>query len=107
MNKLNYIVFVFLVSSCASLTGPEGAFPDTKYDFLDEIIRDVVTTDDLELIQRRIITQLTLLQRILSSKKFQSLDKFFQQVEQVKFNLEDWVNYFGFMLKLFLQQPGQ
>ena len=50
MNKLNYIVFVFLVSSCASLTGPEGAFPDTKYDFLDEeLSEDIVTTDDLEL----------------------------------------------------------
>jgi outer membrane protein assembly factor BamC len=50
MNKLKYTVFVFLVSSCASLTGPEGAFPDTKYDFLDEeLSEDVVTTDDLEL----------------------------------------------------------
>ena len=29
---------------------PEGAFPDTKYDFLDEeLSEDVVTTDDLEL----------------------------------------------------------
>ena len=50
MNKLNYIVLLLLVSSCASLTGPEGAFPDTKYDFLDEeLSEDVVTTDDLEL----------------------------------------------------------
>ena len=50
MNKLIYIVLVLLVSSCASLTGPEGAFPDTKYDFLDEeLSEDVVTTDDLEL----------------------------------------------------------
>jgi len=50
MNKLNYIVLVLLVSSCASLTGPEGAFPETKYDFLDEeLSEDVVTTDDLEL----------------------------------------------------------
>ena len=50
MNKLNYIVFILLLSSCASLTGPEGAFPDTKYDFLDEeLSEDVVTTDDLEL----------------------------------------------------------
>ena len=50
MNKLNYVVLVFLVSSCASLTGPEGAFPDTKYDFLDEELSgDVVTTDDLAL----------------------------------------------------------
>ena len=32
------------------MTGPEGAFPDTKYDFLDEELSDdVVTTDDLEL----------------------------------------------------------
>ena len=50
MNKLNYVIFVFLLSSCASLTGPEGAFPDTKYDFLDEeLSEDVITTDDLEL----------------------------------------------------------
>ena len=50
MSKLKYVVLVFLVSSCASLTGPEGAFPDTKYDFLDEELSgDVVTTDDLEL----------------------------------------------------------
>ena len=50
MNKLNYILLVLLVSSCASLTGPEGAFPDTKYDFLDEeLSEDVITTDDLEL----------------------------------------------------------
>ena len=50
MTKLNNIVLVFLLSSCASLTGPEGAFPDTKYDFLDEeLSEDVVTTDDLKL----------------------------------------------------------
>ena len=50
MIKLNNIVLVFLLSSCASLTGPEGAFPDTRYDFLDEeLSEDVVTTDDLEL----------------------------------------------------------
>ena len=50
MTKLNNIVLMFLLSSCASLTGPEGAFPDTRYDFLDEeLSEDVVTTDDLEL----------------------------------------------------------
>ena len=50
MTKFINIVLVFLLSSCASLTGPEGAFPDTKYDFLDEeLSEDVVTTDDLEL----------------------------------------------------------
>ena len=50
MNKLNYVLIAFLVSSCASLTGPDGAFPDTTYDFLDEeLSEDVVTPDDLEL----------------------------------------------------------
>ena len=50
MNKLNYVLIAFLVSSCASLTGPEGAFPDTTYDFLDEeLSEDIVTPDDLEL----------------------------------------------------------
>ena len=43
MNKLNYIVLLLLVSSCASLTGPEGAFPDTKYDFLDEELSEAVS----------------------------------------------------------------
>ena len=50
MNKLNYVLIAFLVSSCASLTGPEGAFPDTTYDFLDEeLSEDIVTPNDLEL----------------------------------------------------------
>ena len=39
-----------MVSSCASITGPEGAFPDTTYDFLDdELSQDIVTPEDLEL----------------------------------------------------------
>ena len=50
MNKLNYVIITFLVSSCASITGPEGAFPDTTYDFLDdELSQDIVTPEDLEL----------------------------------------------------------
>ena len=50
MNKLNYVIIAFLVSSCASITGPEGAFPDTTYDFLDdELSQDIVTPEDLEL----------------------------------------------------------
>ena len=50
MNKLNFAILAFLVSSCSSLTGPEGAFPDTTYDFLDEeLSNDVVTPDNLSL----------------------------------------------------------
>ena len=50
MNNLNYVIIAFLVSSCASITGPEGAFPDTTYDFLDdELSQDIVTPEDLEL----------------------------------------------------------
>ena len=50
MNKLNYVIIAFLVSSCTSITGPEGAFPDTTYDFLDdELSQDIVTPEDLEL----------------------------------------------------------
>ena len=36
MNKTFSIYFAILVTSCSSLTGPEGLFPDTRYDFLDE-----------------------------------------------------------------------
>ena len=50
MDKYKPIILVFLISSCSSLTGPEGAFPDTRYDFLDEeLSNDVVTTEDLQL----------------------------------------------------------
>ncbi len=50
MNKLNFAILAFLMSSCSSLTGPEGAFPDTTYDFLDEeLSNDVVTPDNLSL----------------------------------------------------------
>tara|TARA_B100001057_G_scaffold500443_1_gene615533 strand:- start:6461 stop:7441 length:981 start_codon:yes stop_codon:yes gene_type:complete len=50
MDKYKLIILAFLISSCSSLTGPEGAFPDTRYDFLDEELSDdVVTTEDLQL----------------------------------------------------------
>ena len=50
MNKANLFLFLFLMTGCSSLTGPEGAFPDTRYDFLDEELSGgIVTTDDLEL----------------------------------------------------------
>ena len=40
MNKANLFLFLFLMTGCSSLTGPEGAFPDTRYDFLDEEIEE-------------------------------------------------------------------
>ena len=50
MNKTFSIYFAILVTSCSSLTGPEGLFPDTRYDFLDEELSEgVITSDDLEL----------------------------------------------------------
>ena len=50
MNKANLFLFLFLMTGCSSLTGPDGAFPDTRYDFLDEELSGgIVPTDDLEL----------------------------------------------------------
>ena len=50
MNKLNAIIIVLLMSGCASITGPDGAFPETRYDFLEEELSgDVVTPEDLEI----------------------------------------------------------
>ena len=50
MNKANLFLFLFLMTGCSSLTGPDGAFPDTRYDFLDEELSGgIVTTDDLDL----------------------------------------------------------
>ena len=39
-----------MFSSCSYLTGPDGVFPDTQYDFLDdELSTGVITTVDLDL----------------------------------------------------------
>tara|TARA_S200000501_G_scaffold253622_1_gene237698 strand:+ start:5378 stop:6325 length:948 start_codon:yes stop_codon:yes gene_type:complete len=39
-----------MLSSCSYLTGPDGVFPDTQYDFLDdELSTGVITTSDLDL----------------------------------------------------------
>ena len=37
-NKFLLITILFFVQSCSYLTGPEGLFPETKYDFLEEEI---------------------------------------------------------------------
>ena len=44
------IIGLLIISSCASITGPDGAFPETRYDFLeDELSEDLVTPEDLEI----------------------------------------------------------
>lgn len=50
MKNYFFIIFIFIFSSCSYLTGPDGVFPDTTYDFLDdELSTGVITTDDLDL----------------------------------------------------------
>ncbi len=52
MNIIYFIIFTFLITSCSSLTGPDGVFSETKYDFLEEeLSNDVLTPDDLELVR--------------------------------------------------------
>jgi outer membrane protein assembly factor BamC len=44
------IIALMIISSCSSITGPDGAFPETRYDFLeDELSEDLVTPEDLEI----------------------------------------------------------
>ena len=50
MKNYLFIIFIFMFSSCSYLSGPDGVFPDTQYDFLDdELSTGVITTDDLDL----------------------------------------------------------
>ena len=35
-NTLQLLLAIFFIQSCSYLTGPEGMFPETKYDFLEE-----------------------------------------------------------------------
>ena len=41
--KLIYVSSIFLLSSCSYLTGPDGYFPTTEHDFLEEIIETDIT----------------------------------------------------------------
>ncbi len=50
MKNYFFIIYIFMLSSCSYLTGPDGVFPDTQYDFLDdELSTGVITTSDLDL----------------------------------------------------------
>ena len=35
-NALQLLTTIFFIQSCSYITGPEGMFPETKYDFLEE-----------------------------------------------------------------------
>ena len=46
--NLIYVLSLFLVTSCSYLTGPEGYFPTTEHDFLEEIVEtDIVIPSEL------------------------------------------------------------
>ena len=49
MNKnLMYIFSILLLTSCSYLTGPDGYFPTTEHDFLDEIVEtDIAIPEEL------------------------------------------------------------
>lgn len=49
MNKnLIYIFSILLLTSCSFLTGPDGYFPTTEHDFLDEIVEtDIAIPEEL------------------------------------------------------------
>ena len=50
MKNYFFIIFILMFSSCSYLTGPDGVFPDTQYEFLDdELSNGVITTNDLDL----------------------------------------------------------
>ena len=43
-----YIFTLFLATSCSYLTGPEGYFPTTEHDFLEEVVEtDMVVPSEL------------------------------------------------------------
>ena len=50
MKNYFFIIFILTFSCCSYLTGPDGVFPDTQYEFLDdELSNGVITTNDLDL----------------------------------------------------------
>ena len=40
MIKLQYFLLIFVISSCSVMRGPDGFFPETKYDFLEEEVEE-------------------------------------------------------------------
>jgi outer membrane protein assembly factor BamC len=42
----SYLFLIFLLSSCSIIGGPDGYFPEKKYDFLNEKVEDDITVPD-------------------------------------------------------------
>ena len=42
----SYLSLVFLISSCSIIGGPDGYFPEKKYDFLNEKVESDITLPD-------------------------------------------------------------
>ena len=40
MIKLQFLILILVISSCSIMRGPDGFFPDTKYDFLEEEVEE-------------------------------------------------------------------
>ena len=40
MIRLQFLLLIFVISSCSIMRGPDGFFPDTKYDFLEEEVEE-------------------------------------------------------------------
>ena len=51
MRLMNYMIaFTFMLASCSYLTGPNGVYPSTKYDFIEERVEeDLILPDDFEI----------------------------------------------------------
>ena len=51
MRLMNYMIaFTFMLASCSYLTGPDGVYPSTKYDFIEERVEeDLILPDDFEI----------------------------------------------------------
>ena len=49
MKKVYFLIpFIFVMSSCSTIGGPDGYFPTKKYDFIEEKIeQDIFTPDEL------------------------------------------------------------
>ena len=53
IKKFYSIIFLFILSSCSYIAGPEGLFPPTKDDFLKEkVVQDIQLPGDLALISK-------------------------------------------------------
>ena len=46
IKQTSSIFIILMISSCSMLGGPDGYFPDKKYDFLKEAIEETISVPD-------------------------------------------------------------